>query len=248
MKTKSNLDLLNKIARESGGKVVIASVTSSATSTSSNWGHHISMMPCAETLESAKSAIESLSLNRTNIFGVCIHHTDTTTADKARSTLKKKNFSTHCIIDKNGDITVELPFDKRAAACVGFNKWMLQIDVVGRFQLEKPTNEQLISLENLIRLLACGRPIKSIDANFAKKCIKLSTEDVQKATVDYYKNTYDKYHERADKRGGWKGVLDKLPFTVIYHGEVRPTACCGKNLIKELPKIIKSLQGNQTKG
>ena len=84
----------------------------------SSWGHYASTMPCSESPSSAKYAIESLSLDRTNIFGVCIHHTCTETAEKAREVLKGKKQSTHFIIDKNGDTTVELPLDKRAAAWV----------------------------------------------------------------------------------------------------------------------------------
>ena len=207
----------------------------------SNWGHTVSVMPCAETKETARAAIETLSVDRTNIFGVCIHHTDTETAEKARTTLKSKNFSTHFVIDKNGDTTVELPLDKRAAACVGFNKWMWQVDVVGRLHIKEPTEAQLLALENLLFLLSCGRPVTNINSKFARKCRELSTGDVQKETNSYYAKTYEKLHARAVKRKSWNGVLDKLPFTIIYHGEVRKTACCGSNLINKLPEIINNV-------
>lgn len=249
MKRKSSQDgsacLLNKIAKASEGKIIIA--RAEPLKTESNWGHQVSIMPCAETLESAKYAIETLPITRTNIFGVCIHHTDTETADKARSTLKNNGFSTHCLIDKNGDITVELPFDKRAAACVGFNKWFWQIDVVGRLHIKEPTEAQLRSLKVLLKLMSCGRKFATIDKKFAAKCRAMSSTDVQKETPGYYTETYNKYAERAKKKGTWKGVLDKLPFTVIYHGEVRPTACCGKNLISKLPQILKELSCSEDK-
>ena len=244
--------LLKKIADASDGKIVIGKANVSPeqpkpktkpiiTPTESNWGHSVSMMPCAESQSSAMGAIDTLSLNRTNIFGVCIHHTDTTTADKARKVLKSKNYSTHFIIDKNGDTTVEWPLDKRAAACVGFNKWMWQVDVVGQLHLKEPTKEQLLALENLLVLLACGRNVETIDKSFAAKCRKMSAEDVQKETPKRYTEIYNKYHDRAVKKKSWHGVLDKLPFTIFYHGEVRPTACCGKNLINKLPQIFKNV-------
>lgn len=232
--TASNACLIKKIAKESGGKIIIASVKS-------NWGHNVSVMPCAETRSSAMGAIETLSLDRTNIFGACIHHTDTETADKARKVLKSKNYSTHFLIDKNGDTTVELPLDKRAAACVGFNKWTWQIDVVGRLHINEPTLQQLLALENLLVLLACGRNVETIDKKFAAKCHAMGAEEVQKATLKRYTETYNKYHDRAVKKKSWHGVLDKLPFTIFYHGEVRPTACCGKNLINKLPAIISNV-------
>ena len=98
--------LLNEIAKESNGKIVIASaseasretVQSSRETVQSNWGHNVSIMPCGETKASAKAAIDTLSLNRTNIFGVCIHHTDGETVEAARRALKSKGFSTHIII------------------------------------------------------------------------------------------------------------------------------------------------------
>lgn len=237
-----NSKLLKKIEKTTNGKVVIASALpakpAAKPKAASNWGHYVSDFPCSETEESSKAAIDTLSLDRTNIFGVCIHHTDTETVAKARSVLKSKNYSTHLIIDKNGDTTVELPLDKRAAACVGFNKWMWQIDVVGRLHINEPTEPQLLALRNIIKLLACGRSIANIDAKFASKCRKMDATDVQKSTLKEYEGTYTKYHERAVKRGSWETVLDKLPFIVTYHGEVRPTACCGKNLINKLPDII----------
>lgn len=208
----------------------------------STWGHYASMMPCGETVDSAKYAIDTLPLERTNIFGVCIHHTDGETAEAARKTLKSKGYSTHFIIDKNGDTTVELPLDKRAAACVGFNKWLWQVDVVGRLHVNEPTKPQLLALQNLIELLSCGRLLANIDAKFAKKCRTLTATDVQKETATEYTATYNKYRERADKKKSWKGVLDKLPFLVIYHGEVRPTKCCGANLINKLPQLIAELR------
>lgn len=241
----ANSNLLANIAAASNGKVVIASAKPAV---QSNWGHYVSMFPCSETEETARAAIETLSLDRTNIFGVCIHHTDTETGDKARATLKKKNYSTHFIIEKNGDTTVELPLDKRAAACVGLNKWMWQIDVVGRLHINEPTGPQLLALENLIKLLSCGRSITNIDSKFASKCRKLDSTDVQKETSKNFTATYEKYHDRAVKRKSWAGVLDKLPFIVTFHGEVRPTACCGKNLINKLPDIIANLRGTSTKG
>lgn len=246
MKVKRNIGdcLLSRIAKASEGKVVIAQVKPVPVPVHSNWGHNVSMMPCAETPESAMGAIETLSLNRTNIFGVCIHHTDSETAEKARATLKKKGFSTHFIIDKNGDTTVELPLDKRAAACVGFNKWMWQIDVVGRLHINEPTEAQISSLRNLLMLLSCGRKIETIDKKFAAKCRAMDSTEVQKETPKRYTETYNKYHDRAVKKKSWHGVLDKLPFTIFYHGEVRPTACCGKNLIKRLPEIISDLREN----
>lgn len=242
--------LLNEIAKESNGKIVIASaseasretVQSSRETVQSNWGHNVSIMPCGETKASAKAAIDTLSLNRTNIFGVCIHHTDGETVEAARRALKSKGFSTHIIIDKNGEATVELPFDKKAAACVGFNKWMLQIDVVGRLHINKPTREQLLSLENILELLACGRTVTEIDRKFAEQCRKMDAKEVQTNTERKFAATYNKYHNVAVKRKSWKGVLDKLPFIIMYHGEVRPTKCCGANLIKELPGIIATLQ------
>ena len=248
--------LLKKIAKESGGKIVIASAKPdnarpanarpanakpAIEPVESDWGHNVSIMPCAETQGSAMGAIDTLPLDRTNIFGVCIHHTDTETADKARKTLKSKNYSTHFLIDKNGDTTVELPLCKRAAACVGFNKWMWQIDVVGRLHINEPTDPQLLALENLLVLLACGRNVVTIDKKFASKCRALGTEEVQKEASKRYTETYNKYHERAVKKKSWYGVLDKLPFTIFYHGEVRPTACCGKNLINKLPLIISNV-------
>ena len=240
-KTKlTNGELIKKLAKVPDSKIIIAGVKAE-TPRPSNWGHYVSIMPCAETRLSAKSAIETLSLDRTNIFGVCIHHTDTEDADTARKVLKSKNYSTHLLIDRNGYITVELPLDKRAAACVGFNKWMWQVDVVGRLHKNEPAKAQLLALENLLFLLACGRPIEVIDKKFAEKCRKLSSTDVQKETPKRYLETYNKYHERAVKKGTWAGILDKLPFTIIYHGEVRPTACCGKYLINKLPQIINSV-------
>lgn len=218
-----------------------SNVVGAAAAVSSNWGHTVSVMPCAETKETARAAIETLSVDRTNIFGVCIHHTDTETAEKARTTLKSKNFSTHFLIDKNGDTTVELPLDKRAAACVGFNKWMWQVDVVGRLHIKEPTEAQLLALENLLFLLSCGRTVTNINSKFASKCRELSTEDVQKETNSYYAKTYEKLHDRAVKRKSWNGILDKLPFIIIYHGEVRKTACCGSNLINKLPEIINNV-------
>lgn len=239
-KTKlTNGELIKKLAKVPDSKIILAHAP--VKPQTSQWGHYVSIMPCAETQLSAKSAIETLSLDRTNIFGVCIHHTDTEDADTARKVLKSKNYSTHLLIDKNGDITVELPLDKRAAACVGFNKWMWQVDVVGRLHKTEPTKEQLLALENLLVLLACGRPIEIMDKKFAEKCRKLSSADVQKETPKRYLETYNKYHERALKKGTWAGVLDKLPFTIIYHGEVRPTACCGKYLISKLPQIISNV-------
>jgi hypothetical protein len=242
--TCSGACLLKKIANESDGKVVIASAKPAKPAIKpeeSNWGHNVSIMPCAETPNSAMGAIDTLPIDRTNIFGVCIHHTDTETADKARKALKSKNYSTHFLIDKNGDTTVELPLGKRAAACVGFNKWMWQIDVVGRLHINEPTRPQLLALENLLVLLACGRNVETIDKKFAAKCRAMSAEEVQKETPKRYTETYNKYHERAVKKKSWHGVLDKLPFTIFYHGEVRPTACCGKNLINKLPQIISNV-------
>lgn len=219
---------------------------STRTESPSTWGHYTSMMPCGETIDSAKYAIDTLSLERTNIFGVCIHHTDSETVEAARKALKSKGYSTHFIIDKNGDTTVELPLDKRAAACVGFNKWLWQVDVVGHLHINEPTKPQLLALQNLIELLSCGRWLANIDAKFAKKCRTLTSTDVQKETATEYTATYNKYRERAEKKKSWKGVLDKLPFLVIYHGEVRPTKCCGANLINKLPTIIAELRGKFT--
>lgn len=250
MKTKN---LLKEVIEKSDKIVLCSAKPNSAkpnsvgsnsvgsSSVGSNWGHYESIMPCAETPESAKYAIETLSLDRTNVFGVCIHHTDTKTADAARKVLKDKKLSTHFIIDKNGDTTVELPLDKRAAACVGFNKWMWQIDVVGRLHKEEPTDEQISALTNLLKLLSCGRKIENIDKKFADKCRKMTSEEVQKETPKKYNGDYEKISKKAQKTKSWSGVLDKVPFTVIYHGEVRPTACCGKYLINKIPEILSSL-------
>lgn len=207
----------------------------------SSWGHYASTMPCSESPSSAKYAIESLSLDRTNIFGVCIHHTCTETAEKAREVLKGKKQSTHFIIDKNGDTTVELPLDKRAAACVGFNKWTWQIDVVGSLHINEPTKEQILSLTNLLEILSCGRKIVTIDKKFGDKCRSLSKSEVAIETSNKYSETYKTYSIRSKKKGSWEKVLDSLPFTVFYHGEVRPTACCGKKLICKLPEIINNV-------
>lgn len=240
----SNSGLLRKIAKATSSVKVPVKAPAKAPVVEhpSTWGHYASMMPCGETVESAKYAIDTLPLERTNIFGVCIHHTDSETVAAARKALKSKGYSTHFLIDKNGDTTVELPLDKRAAACVGFNKWMWQIDVVGRLHINEPTKPQLLALQNLIKLLSCGRWLASIDAKLAKKCRTLTSTDVQKETSREYTTTYNKYRERAEKKKSWKGVLDKLPFLVIYHGEVRPTACCGKNLIAKLPQLIAELR------
>ena len=106
--------MLKEIAKVSDGKVILATASEARRTESkpvqSNWGHNVSIMPCGETLASARAAIESLPIERTNIFGVCIHHTDGETVEAARKALKAQGFSTHIIIDKNGDATVELPF------------------------------------------------------------------------------------------------------------------------------------------
>ena len=241
--------MLKEIAKVSDGKVILAQAATGPTASEasrgpvqSNWGHNVSIMPCGETLASARAALESLPIERTNIFGVCIHHTDGETAEAARKALKAQGFSTHIIIDKNGDATVELPFAKRAAACVGFNKWMFQIDVVGRLHLKEPTEEQLLSLYNILELLSCGRPVANIDSKFAAKCRKMDVRTVQDATEKEYAGTYTKYYKRAQKKGSWSGVLDQLPFLIIYHGEVRPTKCCGKFLIEKIPDIMAELR------
>lgn len=226
-----NSKLLSKIAEASGGKVIVAS----AKPVQDNWGHYASIMPLAVSSEIVRRSIDALNVDRTNVFGLCIHHTDTDDIETARKVLKSKSFSTHLIIDTNGDVTVELPLGERAAACVGFNKWMWQLDVVGRLHIDEPTKLQVQSLTNVIRLLACGRQIANIDSKFASQCRKLDVKEVQKATEAKFGSVRSKLHIRDGKLD-----LSKVPFTVIYHGEVRQTKCCGEHLIKLLPEIMEN--------
>lgn len=182
--------------------------------------------------------LNNLPPERTNVFGLCIHHTDTDDINAARRALARQGFSTHFLIDKDGTIYKEMPLADRAAACVGFNRWMLQLDVVGRLHLNEPTPEQMTTLRTTIQELACGRTIERIDQNFAKECRRQFAEDLQKVTTKKYQSTYKKLYKEVRETKDWISALSKLPFIVMYHGEVRPTACCGKYLINKFQQLV----------
>ena len=210
-----------------------------------NWGKYKSEMPISVMPEDATESIQSMSTDRTNVFGLCVHHTDSANIEAARKALSAKKCSTHIMIDRDGLQYVEMSLEKRASACVGFNKWMWQLDVVGRFEKETPSREQLLALKSIIKTLACGRKVQTIDKKFADRCRHSSKEEVQKETETKFEQSYLKLKERAEKRKSWDRILDKVPFLVIYHGEVRPTRCCGKNLIPELQKILAEIKEEQ---
>lgn len=168
--------------------------------------------------------VKNLPHDRTNIFGVVIHHTDTNTARRARQVLSHKGLSTHIIIDEDGNAFLEHPLEENAAACVSYNKWMWQVDVVGRFEEDdclRPSKKQLDTLKSIIRGLANERNI-----------INAMSEDI--------KSNHDRMFERAlpDKNDAhYNDILKATPFYVMMHGELRPTKCPGKYLIQEIEKI-----------
>lgn len=149
--------------------------------------------------------------------GICIHHSCTQTAERCRSILKSRSLSTNIIIDRDGTTTIERL--GMAAACVGFNAYCVQVDLIGNFEKDIPTDAQMESLSKLIRELASMRGSMSVGrlpSDFTKKCRNASDTRVRTLASKFFNTPKD---------------LIK-PFYVMYHGEVRPTKCCGENLIK----------------
>lgn len=159
------------------------------------------------------------------LHGVCIHHSCTRTVEHCRRSLKSRRCSTNVIINKNGDILVEKT--DMAAACVGFNAHTVQVDLIGNFETRDiPTPEQLQSLREVIAYLcemSCEmreeqcetREISRFPLDIRKKFCRMGDKDVREAAREYLS----------------KGGQGDSKFFVFYHGEVRPTKCCGKNLI-----------------
>lgn len=204
------------------------------------FGRYASMMPIAEQAATVKWAMDNYPMGRTNIFGIVIHHTDGNSIDSARKVLAAKKESTNIIIDEHGSAYIEMPLYKTAAACVGYNKWMIQIDVVGRLSINPPTEAQLKSLCNVAKLLSCGRKIVAVDPQLAAKTRKANKTESAKLTEAAYSEDYAKARAIAEKDGCWKNALPELPFVVTWHGEVRPTECCGTKFIPILKKLIEN--------
>lgn len=204
------------------------------------FGRYASMMPIAENAATVKWAMDNYPMGRTNIFGIVIHHTDGNSIDSARKVLAAKKESTNIIIDEHGGAYIEMPLYKTAAACVGYNKWMIQTDVVGRLSINPPTEAQLKSLCNVVKLLACGRKIVAVDPQLAAKTRKANKSESAKLTEAAYSKDYTKARAIAEKEGCWKNALPELPFIVTWHGEVRPTECCGTKFIPILKKLIEN--------
>lgn len=202
------------------------------------FGRIASIMPIADSPDSIKWAMDNYPSGRTNVFGIVVHHTDGNTAESARKTLANKKESTNIIIDENGLGYVELPIYKNAAACIGYNKWMIQLDVVGRLSKNKPTEPQLKTLCYLIKSLACGRKIVGIDPRLARKTVGATKADAQKLTAERFEPEWKEINARVKKNLHWRGILDDTPFIVTWHGKIRPTECCGKNFIPILEKLI----------
>lgn len=159
-------------------------------------------------------------INKQLLHGVCIHHSCTRTIEQCRKALKSRKCSTNVIIEKNGNISVEKT--NMAAACVGFNPYTVQIDLIGNFEVrDTPTLEQLQSLHNVIEYLCemSGADYKKEIVRFPKDIsalfVDMGNEDIRKAAREYLSTPAYEYTK----------------FFVFYHGEVRPTKCCGKNLI-----------------
>lgn len=152
-------------------------------------------------------------INKQLLHGVCIHHSCTRTIEQCRKALKSRKCSTNVIIEKNGNISVERT--NPAAACVGFNSYTVQIDLIGNFETrDTPTLEQLQSLRNVIEYLCekSGLEMQRIPKGICKMFIHLGDEGIRGAAREYLSCNQNK-------------------FFVFYHGEVRPTKCCGRNLI-----------------
>lgn len=171
--------------------------------------------------ELSAKIISDSAKKRTNVFGVVIHHTDTDSLEVTRNILKAKKLSTHFIIDKDGTIHYELPINNLAAACVGLNRWMLQIDLVGRCEINKPEKCQIESLRDLLVELA-GKNIIA--------------DTVTQYEIDAYRRMGGKeFSDEMDRKFSSSGKTKD--FHILMHGDVRPTRCPGKYLIPEVQKI-----------
>lgn len=171
---------------------------------------------------------------RDNVFGITIHHTDTRDYDTAVRVLKSRKLSTHFIINKDGRITVEYPLAAPAAACVGLNEWMLQLDVVGRLDEAEPTSAQVEALDSLLRYLV-GYRKPTLFGN--KKYTNMSNGEFRAVMHNRY------YKVRGTLQSLPNGglSLSDVPFDITTHGLVRPTRCPGKHLSHKVNVIVQQL-------
>ena len=168
---------------------------------------------------------------RDNVFGITIHHTDTRDYETAVRVLKDRTLSTHFIINKDGKITVEHPLIAPAAACIGLNEWMLQLDVVGRLDEHEPTEEQVEALDSLLRYLVGYRQPTLFGG---KKYVRMSNGEFRGVMHNRY------YKTRLAISNGTV-QLGNVPFDITTHGLVRPTRCPGKYLSHKVNVIVQQL-------
>lgn len=171
---------------------------------------------------------------RDNVFGITIHHTDTRDYDTAVRVLRGRSLSTHFIINKDGKITVELPLTEQAAACIGLNEWMLQLDVVGRLEESEPTEEQVEALDSLLRYLVGDRKPTLFGS---KNYVKMPNGEFR----GVMHNRYYKIRQTLQESPNGGLSLSDVPFDITTHGLVRPTRCPGKHLSPKINVIVQQL-------